>query len=101
MKRIGEKPSFDKSADSARGAFRLERDGPAALVVESVHFFLYDVGGVTHTAQEELRVLKNRRTDLPVPCGFGLFPHDLFDIVPGVGSAGQNILRTLRYLDRQ
>jgi hypothetical protein len=40
------------------GQLGAQGDTAAGLVVEGVHFFLYDVGGVAHPAQKQIRMLK-------------------------------------------
>ena len=43
---------FDESTYRRRGAFRLQRNGTSAMIVEGIHFFLHDIGGIADPSLE-------------------------------------------------
>ena len=57
---------FEVGATDGGGGLRPQRQSVAAAVLEDVHLFLDDVGGVADAAHEEVGVLDDRRVDRAV-----------------------------------
>ena len=93
--RFGEEMGLDESPGRAGGAFGLQGDGTAALVVEGVHLLLYHVGGVAHAPLEQLRVFEHGGTNFPVSRQGADAPHGFFNALPAICVCGQHILGAL------
>ena len=63
-KYIIKKSVFDNGTDSACCTLRLQRYASALLIVEGVHFLLYNVGSAAYSSLEKLGVFKRRCTNL-------------------------------------
>ena len=98
---IGEQMILDQRAHSPCRALGLERDAAVSLVLEGVHFLLHDVGGIPHTPQEKLGMLKNGRADLPIARQRGPAPHDALDGLPDMRVLRQHIPGALGRLCQQ
>ncbi|MNM79502.1 hypothetical protein D3C81_914350 [compost metagenome] len=85
--------------DNAGRSFRTQRQIPAALVLEVVHFAFHDIGRFANAALEQLCMLKHRSANFAVieaPAQIsGLF----FNELPSLHRTGQEILRSGRLLD--
>ena len=93
--RFGEEMGLDESPGRAGGAFGLQGDGTAALVVEGVHLLLYHVGGVAHAPLEQLRVFEHGGANFPVSRQGADAPHGFFNALPAICVCGQHILGAL------
>ena len=90
-----------KSAHRTRRPFRAQGNGAAAFVVEGIHFFLHNVGGITDGALEQLRVLENRRANFMVAEMLSNFEHGLLHVLVFIALCGQRILCALNALREQ
>ena len=86
---------LDEGAHHRRGGLGAQGQAAALLVVEGVHLLADDVGGLSHPAHEELRVLEQRRPDLAVAVVREDPPGDRLDGAPEGGVLGQQVTGAL------
>jgi hypothetical protein len=91
--RLIEKAVLKESTHSACSTLGTKCDRASALIVEGVHFLLYNVGCVTYTAAEKLGVLKHGCTDFFIT-EFGCYiEHSLLYVAVFIAVCRQEILR--------
>ena len=92
---VVEQPVLQKHPGRPRRALGLEGDGTAALIVKGIHFLLYDIRGIPHPPQKQLRMLDDRGADLPEPVRFTDRPGLGLDILPLVAFFRGNVFGAL------
>ena len=85
---------FNKRPHYRLCPFRLQRYAPPGVILKCVHLFLYDIGSVTYTAQEQLSVLEHRGPYLSEPIISAHLSEALLDVLPLVYLVRQNIFST-------
>lgn len=51
---------LDESSGYRRSALRLQRNASLGIIVEGIHFFLYDIGSIAYAPLKQLSVSKAR-----------------------------------------
>ena len=82
--------------DSRGGILRTEGNASIAPVSKGVHFLVYYICTLADTTLEQLRMLKNRGTDLAVAKAAAQLPDFLFNIIPIAYCIRQNVLGSTR-----
>jgi len=90
----------DDRAHHARRRLRTQRERFAALVGETVHLFLDDIGVLTDRAFEEVGVLHHRHTHLVVAVRVQEFAGDPLEELPTRRLGGQQVVHALDGRDR-
>ena len=96
--RLSVQAAFQKCAHRARRAFRLQGHAAVALILKGIHLLAHYVAAFAGRAGEQLRMLQNRGTDLPVSsqqCRLAAF---LLYRAPTGAFRGQHVLHSLRDL---
>ena len=90
-----EKPVLQECARSARSALGSERYRTSALVEESIHLLLHDIGGVADAAGKQLRMLEHGSANLLEAETRGYIEQGIFKKAVFIARRGQHILSAL------